>query len=504
MGITTNSNEEVKNSDDNGPSPDADASASGPQAPAPQVVIPATPVDRFWLKKLIQKHSDDERLVPYYKTLHAKYPILKDKALVVAPMVDQSDLPFRILCRNYNANLCFTPMVHAKMYHQKISYRRKFWSHTNGTPKEDRPLIVQLCGSDKEHLLYTIKDIIHSAGGVDGIDLNCGCPQTIAKRGVYGAFLLEKDNGNLIVDVVKYLVEQVGHLIPISVKVRILPSGVEDSLKLYGRLVDAGASMLTIHGRTRLQKGLKTGKSDWDAIRRVVQLYGGPNGIPIVANGGISNLDDVRECLEHTGVDGIMSSEGILEYPPLFTETGTEAVQNQRTGPGRVQITREFLDICQTYPPEEGGQGNGIKCVRAHVHRYLHEDLKGRNDVRKMIAFAQDLETLHKACDEIQKMHDDQNHVVAKEEELSWYMRHRVVVKSADGTTTMTALEKKLAKNREVNQFTEEQLEEIKDGERAGSVAHIFGCTIDDDDGDGNDGNGNGGCNGNGDGRQCW
>jgi len=497
MGITTNSKEDVKNSVDNELSPDA----NGPQAP--QVVIPATPVDRFWLKKLIQKHSNDERLVPYYKTLHAKYPILKDKALVVAPMVDQSDLPFRILCRNYNANLCFTPMVHAKMYHQKISYRRKFWSHTNGTPKEDRPLIVQLCGSDKEHLLYTINDIIHSAGGVDGIDLNCGCPQTIAKRGVYGAFLLEKDNGNVIVDVVKFLVEQVGHLIPISVKVRILPSGVEDSLKLYGRLVDAGASMLTIHGRTRLQKAMKTGQSDWDAIRRVVQLYGGPSGIPIVANGGISNLDDVRECLEYTGVDGIMSSEGILEYPPLFTETGTEAVQNQRTGPGRVQITRDFLDICRTYPPDEGGQGNGIKCVRGHVHRYLHEDLKARNDVRKMIAYAQDLETLHKACDEIQKMHDDTStpgsspHVVAKEE-LSWYMRHRVVEKNADGTS-MTALEKKLAKNREVNQFTEEQLEEMKDGERAGSVAHIFGCSIDD-----GGGNGDEGCSGNGDGRQCW
>eukprot|EP01083_Nonionella_stella_P121910 366451_1 len=105
-------------------------------------------------------------------------------------------------------------------------------------------------------------------------------------------------------------------------------------------------------------------------------------------------------------------------------------------------------------------------------------------------------------------MHDDTStpgsspHVVANEE-LSWYMRHRVVVKNADGTS-MTALEKKLAKNREVNQFTEEQLEEMKDGERAGSVAHIFGCSIDDDDDNGGNGNVNEGCSGNGDGRQCW
>ena len=88
-------------------------------------------------------------------------------------MVDQSDLPFRLLCRNYGANICFTPMVHAKMFFEKEGYRRKFWDEVNGTLPEDRPLIVQLCGSNLQCLLFTMRYILqHRGSGIDGFDLN--------------------------------------------------------------------------------------------------------------------------------------------------------------------------------------------------------------------------------------------------------------------------------------------------------------------------------------------
>jgi hypothetical protein len=101
---------------------------------------------------------------------------LQDKILAVAPMVDQSDLPFRLLCRKYGSNLAWTPMIHCKCFQEKEVYRTKFFDLVKGTPPQDRPLIAQLCGSDLQLVLKTAKQL---EPFVDGIDLNCGCPQSV-------------------------------------------------------------------------------------------------------------------------------------------------------------------------------------------------------------------------------------------------------------------------------------------------------------------------------------
>ena len=334
-----------------------------------------------------------------------------------APMVDASDLPYRLLARRHNTSLCFTPMIHAKMFLEKEGYRHKFWKYT-GMPSADRPLIAQFCGNDKNALLEALKLV---EGHVDGVDINCGCPQMIAKRGGYGAFLLEEDDGDLIVDIVKHLSTRMN--VPVSVKVRILPTGIQDSLLLYERLVDAGAAMLTIHGRTRLQNKIHTGAANWDHVRAVVERLG--SRVPILANGGIANFDDVKRCLEHTGADGVMSSEAILEYPPLFTETNVLSTDYKRTGPGRVQMAREYLELCEKYPPQEGGQGSGMKCIRAHLHRFLHADLQHRTDVRDAVVRAFSMEAAWDVVNAIQSVHERNGHDVSGEQ-LSWYVRHQM------------------------------------------------------------------------------
>ena len=149
-------------------------------------------VDRKWLCKLMQKHHEALSREDQQKrdALNAKYPILKEKAFAVAPMVEQSDLPFRLLCRRYGANLCYTPMIHARYFVKKQSYRNKMFRFTDDgakTNKLDRPLIAQLCGNNKDVLLEAAKILQHH---VDAVDINCGCPTKTAKRGGYGAYLL--------------------------------------------------------------------------------------------------------------------------------------------------------------------------------------------------------------------------------------------------------------------------------------------------------------------------
>lgn len=263
----------------------------------------STGIPRDWLVQLLQKYNSST-------DSHDADDILRNKALVVAPMVDQSDLPFRVLCRKYGANLCYTPMIHARMFvNNEQGYRNKFWKKVEEhSDHQDRPLIVQFAGGDPSILAKAAKIV---QGRCDAIDLNCGCPQSIAKRGNYGAYLLEQEE--LVLRCIRALRQAVPGT-PITVKVRLLPiisddsgscsihSSISDSISLYLKFIEAGVSLITVHGRNRFQKGSLMGSADWYAIQQVVQVCG--QYVPIIANGSCASLHDVEECLRITGADG--------------------------------------------------------------------------------------------------------------------------------------------------------------------------------------------------------
>jgi tRNA-dihydrouridine synthase 1 len=180
--------------------------------------------------------------------------------------------------------------------------------HLDGNPRFDRPLVVQFCANDPQHLLAAASLVAPFA---DAIDLNLGCPQGIARRGRYGAFLQE--DPALVFRLINTLHRELA--IPVTAKCRILDTRGA-TLKYVSMLFEAGASWVCVHGRRRECKGHNTGLADWEIIRWVRERL--PAECVLFANGNVLQHGDLGRCLEATGVDGVMTAEGNLHDPGIF------------------------------------------------------------------------------------------------------------------------------------------------------------------------------------------
>ncbi|XP_061339998.1 uncharacterized protein LOC133286582 [Gastrolobium bilobum] len=274
--------------------------------------------------------------------------------LIVAPMVDNSELPFRMLCRKYGAEAAYTPMLHSRIFTETEKYREEEFT----TCKEDRPLFVQFCANNPDVLLEAARKVEPYC---DYVDINLGCPQRIARRGNYGAFLMDN------LPVVKSLVEKLALnlQVPVSCKIRLFPN-LEDTLKYARMLEEAGCMLLAVHGRTRDEKDGKKFRADWKAIRAVKDAV----RIPVLANGNIRHIDDVKDCLEETGVEGVLSAETLLENPALFAGFRTAEWVSGSEGTNvdgkldQADLLVEYLKLCEQYPVP-------WRMIRSHVHKLL-------------------------------------------------------------------------------------------------------------------------------------
>lgn len=151
--------------------------------------------DRAAPDVLPQAPAAVESMNPKASGMQLYREVLGSPKYVVAPMVDQSELAWRILSRLYGAELCYTPMIHSRLFsdHTNTRYRKEQFdmeTGEEGDPVLDRPLIAQFCANDPDIFLAAVK-VLEGKNKVDAVDLNCGCPQGIASRGKYGAFLME-------------------------------------------------------------------------------------------------------------------------------------------------------------------------------------------------------------------------------------------------------------------------------------------------------------------------
>lgn len=165
--------------------------------------------------------------------------------------------------------------------------------------------------------------------------------------------------------------------VPVSCKIRIFPD-LQDTINYARMLEDAGCSLLAVHGRTRDEKDGKKFRADWSAIRAVKNAV----RIPVLANGNIRHIDDVQNCLEETGADGVLSAESLLENPALFAgfrtpEWVSDCEENSQDGKlDQADLLVEYLKLCEKYPVP-------WRMIRAHVHKMLGDWFRIHPEVRE-------------------------------------------------------------------------------------------------------------------------
>jgi tRNA-dihydrouridine synthase 1 len=312
---------------------------------------------------------------------------------VVAPMVDQSELAWRILSRKYDSHLVYTPMINARHFTMRMktngpNHLNEFWFAKQEESQEegsslivnesieigtDRPLVVQFAGHDPDTLLAAAEFVQDHC---DAVDLNLGCPQDIARRGHYGSFL--QSDWQLIFTLINKL-----HLnlrIPVTAKMRVFES-TERTVAYALMLEKAGAQIITVHGRTREMKGHKTGLADWKKIKAVKEAV----KVPVFANGNILYREDVDGAVKATGADGVMTAEGNLYNPAIFSAPPNQSSELYPLSPAYPfprlsNLIQEYLAICSSL--ETPTKPSAIK---GHLFRLAKPALEVHRDMRPLL-----------------------------------------------------------------------------------------------------------------------
>ncbi len=274
--------------------------------------------------------------------------------MLQSPLSGVTDLVFRRLVRRYAPeSMMYTEMVNATGLH----YVKELPKIMEVDPNE-RPISIQLFDCRPNFLAEAAVMAVRE--GADTIDINMGCPvNKITKNGGGSSLLREPETAEAIVRAVVRAVE-----VPVTVKTRIGWSEKEITiLEFAKRMEEAGAQMITVHGRTRAQG--YNGPAKWEWIRKVKEIL----SIPVIGNGDIFSVDAAVRCLEETGADGVMCSRGTLGYPFLvgevdhFLKTGCELPPP--TPVERLQCARDHLQMLWEYKGERG-----VRQARKHMTWY--------------------------------------------------------------------------------------------------------------------------------------
>ncbi len=279
--------------------------------------------------------------------------LIKNKILL-APMAGVTDAVFRLLCREQGAGLVYTEMVSAKgLCHENFN------THELLNSFGESPIAVQIFGSEKESMARVCASELINR--FDLIDINMGCPSPKITGNGDGASLMRdisKASG-----IIKACVKAAGR--PVSVKFR---KGWDEqsinAVEFAKMCEDSGASMIAVHGRTKIQQ--YSGKADWDIISEVKKSV----TIPVIGNGDIYTPEDAANMLEYTGCDAVMVARGAQGNPWIFRSIA-EYLAN---GEYKMVSSTEKRDMALRHlnlMAESKGEKSAVLEMRKHFAWYL-------------------------------------------------------------------------------------------------------------------------------------
>jgi nifR3 family TIM-barrel protein len=321
--------------------------------------------------------------------------LLPDFPLLLAPMEDVSDPPFRSVCKDNGADLMYTEFISSEgLIRDAIKSRKKL-----DIFDYEKPVGIQIFGGDEDSLSLAAK--IVDATNPDLLDINFGCPvKKVACKGA-GAGVLK--DIKLMVRLTDAVIKSTS--LPVTVKTRL---GWDDNTKnieeVAERLQDTGIKALAIHGRTRTQ--MYKGDADWELIAKVKE---NPRiTIPIFGNGDIDSPQKALEYKNKYGVDGIMIGRAAIGYPWIFNEIKYYFLTGELLPPPTIE---ERVAVCKKHLAksyEWKGPVVGINEMRRHYSNYL-KGMPNIKEYRSKLVTLKEVEEIENVLDEIVKQYAGYN-----------------------------------------------------------------------------------------------